>query len=218
MLRATAVDLAAERAAHAATREQLAEALAALASARADLDVDPLTGLYTRRWLTAVWGSSRPPGLLLLDLDGFKAVNDRYGHAAGDEVLATTGRRLAAQDRSTAVRLHGDEFVVLLHDRADAGPRHIAAAAAWVAGLVAAPVALAGERLVTVTASAGAVMVTADDQLAEVLARADLAMYAAKRSSGRPVVWTANLEPPAGAVCARRGVRDARRGDGSSAA
>jgi two-component system cell cycle response regulator len=85
--------------------------------------LDPLTGLYNRRFSeerlrteigrATKWG--HPLVLLLLDLDNFKGVNDRYGHSAGDLVLQEFGRRLnsAIRGSDVAVRLGGDEFLVI---------------------------------------------------------------------------------------------------------
>jgi len=87
------------------------------------LMIDELTGLGTRRrlcersifMLTAA-SQARPLWLALADLDDFKSVNDRLGHAAGDHVLAVVGERLraAVPEPMTAVRLGGDEFALLL--------------------------------------------------------------------------------------------------------
>lgn len=81
---------------------------------------DPMTGLLNRRGLAsaieALIGSSEPFGLVQLDLDHFKDINDRYGHAAGDAVLIHVARVLRAETRprDSVARLGGDEFVVLL--------------------------------------------------------------------------------------------------------
>lgn len=97
---------------------------AALEAQRRLAEVDALTGLAnTRRFLAAVAGEmirsarySRPVSLAYCDLDGFKAVNDRWGHEAGDAVLAEVGRVLRSRLRKTDLpaRLGGDEFAVLL--------------------------------------------------------------------------------------------------------
>ncbi|WP_168214864.1 diguanylate cyclase [Mycolicibacterium sp. ELW1] len=87
---------------------------------------DQLTGLYNRRALVsrvAQQQSARPAtpvGMIFIDLDGFKHVNDSHGHAAGDVVLAEVARRLknAVDEPNSAYRLGGDEFVVLLPDAA----------------------------------------------------------------------------------------------------
>ena len=81
---------------------------------------DPLTGLPNRERLTSYAGEldGRPLAVLLLDLDGFKAVNDTLGHAAGDELLRVVADRLRAELRAgdLAGRIGGDEFVVVLAD------------------------------------------------------------------------------------------------------
>ena len=82
---------------------------------------DPLTGLENRRafdhWLVSAPTQSRPTALLLIDLDTFKAVNDRHGHAVGDDVLRRVAQILAQHVREGdhALRLGGDEFAVILN-------------------------------------------------------------------------------------------------------
>ncbi len=80
---------------------------------------DSLTGLLNRRGLEAAFGKAQRDqacGVLAIDLDGFKLVNDRFGHDAGDEVLVETARRLraAVRDHDLICRTGGDEFVVVL--------------------------------------------------------------------------------------------------------
>lgn len=144
---------------------------------------DALTGLRSRAWLGDTWptscGDQWPAALALLDLDHFKEINDSYGHAAGDEVLTTVGGRLAAQARVDAVRLHGDELVVLVWHRAD-----VSGVSARLGGLVAEPIRLTCGAAVAVTAAVGLVEVAPGSRLAEVLVAADGAMYRAK--SGQP--------------------------------
>lgn len=95
---------------------------------------DPLTGLGNRRALDEAMRrearrgerTGRPAALLLLDLDGFKAVNDRYGHHLGDALLqafATVLARRTRQDLDGIFRLGGDEFVVLMPEADEAGAR-----------------------------------------------------------------------------------------------
>ena len=93
---------------------------------RHEADTDPLTGLANRRALERTLDASlsragaraRSVGLLMLDLDGFKAINDTHGHAAGDEALREVARRLrrCVRERDLVARLGGDEFVVVLTD------------------------------------------------------------------------------------------------------
>ena len=101
-----------------------------LATAERTSRLDPLTGLGNRRALNEALTRelarhiryNRTLTMVIVDLDGFKAVNDTYGHAAGDRVLAVVGRRLGEiRGTDTAFRLGGDEFAVLLPEtRSDA--------------------------------------------------------------------------------------------------
>lgn len=151
---------------------------------------DPLTGLPNRLLLSqrldhAVARAHRSGAqavVLFCDLDGFKEINDVYGHDAGDQLLITTGSRLRAEVRSvdTVTRLGGDEFVVLLEDT------EIGVSAELVTRLqmaLSAPVPYRDARL-QVTVSVGVAEVNAETPDAEyVLRRADAAMYQAKRRS-----------------------------------
>jgi len=154
---------------------------------------DPLTGLANRtafdQALARVLaprrrGAEAPTaGVLFLDLDGFKPVNDRYGHAAGDEVLQTVGSRLreALLPQDTAARLGGDEFAVVV-------PRVTASQLEGVADRLRAHLALphvVHSEQVVVSAAVGATLARPDETPAEVVARADAAMYADKRRPGR---------------------------------
>lgn len=195
-LRAATADLEAERDRAALLEMQLGEL-------RAELEVDPATKLYNKRWLVDRWSSlqSRPTGLLLLDLDGFKRVNDRWGHDTGDEVIRTVGDRLAAHSGCWPVRLtRGDEFAVVLTDGQEPLP-----AAAWFGGLVAAPMTIADvEEQLVVTASIGVTTVADSDAVADVLHRADVAMYNAKRSAGHLVLWEPGMTMSAAMAGSKR--------------
>ena len=152
---------------------------------------DGLTGLPNRRWLCealngAVARAKRHRALmaiLFVDLDGFKPVNDRFGHAAGDAVLLEVARRLKSLLRATdvAARFGGDEFVVVIEDLA------IPAAAGQVAAkLLAAlswPIEIAGDS-VRLGASIGIAVYPADGEDGETLLRAaDRAMYRIKNAT-----------------------------------
>ncbi len=116
--------------------------------------------------------------LLFIDLDGFKPVNDRFGHAAGDAVLVEVAQRLQARVREidTVARLGGDEFAVLLDgidlERAEAICERILTA--LVSGVETA------DHLVTVSASIGLAVGSGDQRANDLLRDADLAMYEAK--------------------------------------
>ncbi len=149
---------------------------------------DPLTGLANRAGLEEYLGSLPPSteiGIVALDLDGFKAVNDASGHAAGDEVLRVVAGRIRRSIRPSdqAARIGGDEFVVVI-TMPPSGASLSGAAERLVARLRE-PVRLGDERLV-VGASAGVALGAAHDH-AGVLRRADDASYAAKRSGGNQV-------------------------------
>jgi diguanylate cyclase (GGDEF)-like protein/PAS domain S-box-containing protein len=158
---------------------------------------DPLTGLANRRGLeerleVALWETGCDDGaalaVLFLDLDGFKQVNDRYGHAAGDRLLVRTAERLSGRLRrgDLLARLGGDEFLVVLRGLVPATARDEAArvGAALVAAL-SAPHDLDGSA-VHVGASVGVSVFPADaPDLRGLLHTADLRMYDAKRTPSR---------------------------------
>jgi len=151
---------------------------------------DPLTGvanrtLFTERLMSALKArSGRPPrkdiGLLFIDLDGFKPVNDTYGHAAGDEVLQAVAGRLSLLSRpqDTIARLGGDEFAVVAPRISAEG---LAGLAARIGATLAEPHLIHG-RPVAVGASVGAHMAGPGEDVHDALNRADQAMYAVKRS------------------------------------
>jgi diguanylate cyclase (GGDEF)-like protein len=148
---------------------------------------DPLTGLPNRRALDqqlhALSSSTLPCSVALVDLDGFKDVNDRYSHATGDEVLraVATALRSALRADDTVARYGGDEFVVLLPGTTPHAARGaLERAVRTVAGLPAKVGA-------GVTLSAGVVAAEDHDDAESLLARADSAMYRAKRLGGNQV-------------------------------
>ena len=115
--------------------ELIARLRAALDTLRRVAETDALTGLATARHFAVAVDAElhrarryrHPVSLGFVDLDGFKAINDRHGHAVGDEVLATVGAVLKTQLRSVDVtgRLGGDEFAVLLPETDGAGAREV---------------------------------------------------------------------------------------------
>jgi diguanylate cyclase len=164
---------------------------------------DPLTGLANRAAVLGRLAAALEPGrgtcagLCYLDLDGFKAINDRYGHQAGDELLVAVARRIGETARrhgALAGRLGGDEFVVVAE--VSPGISGLITLATSILGVVSRPVALRAAR-VCVSACAGIAECAAGSPAsATLIADADAALYQAK-SSG-PGTW---------AVCgAARGV------------
>ncbi|WP_250961500.1 diguanylate cyclase [Pseudomonas sp. CG7] len=121
-------------------------------------------------------------GVLCLDLDGFKPVNDRFGHAVGDALLHAVGLRLSAtvRDGDIAVRHGGDEFVLLLRLRAGESLANVQSAAQRIIAKLAEPVPLAGE-VIRVGCSIGGALWTEGD-FADMLGKADEALYGAKRA------------------------------------
>ncbi|WP_045742184.1 GGDEF domain-containing protein [Actinoplanes rectilineatus] len=154
---------------------------------------DDLTGLANRGYfheeVTGALDAGEPVALLLIDLDGFKGVNDTHGHAAGDALLAGVADRLRQSVRSgdLVARLGGDEFGVLLH-HCDAGEG--GSTADRILGALTAPIP-AGPAAIVANASIGVAASSLLPECADVrslLHFADLAMYEAKhRGKG---TWT----------------------------
>jgi len=182
--RAIVMRLAAEVDALAA---QLQDSRARILDLEARVDVDPLTDVLNRRGferelkrsLAYVKRYGTSAALIFIDLDGFKPVNDRHGHGAGDVVLKAIAAALVRNVRASDVvaRLGGDEFAVLLWNvnGANAGAK----ASALEAAVYGTPVRWNASTLV-VGASAGVALLGALDAPADVIARADAAMYARK--------------------------------------
>jgi len=153
---------------------------------------DPLTGLPNRTLLEELLDqavararrSHHLAAVLFADLDGFKAVNDRYGHHVGDQLLQAVAERITQVLRTgdTLARVGGDEFVVLCEDLRDSA--HAEAVAERIGAAMAAPFDLAGRR-VTVSASVGIAFSGPGQDIPDVLLRdADFAMYQAKKGGG----------------------------------
>jgi len=164
---------------------------------------DPLTGLANRTLLQEVLQSVlEQPGVvdrvavLACDLDGFKEINDRYGHAAGDDVLVHVAGvlRAATARRGTVARLGGDEFIVVVQD-VD-GPRAVFEVAAAVHSGLQEPIRI-GRRRVSVAASIGVAL--AEPEMLSggapaLLAAADAALYRAKAAGrGRTEVYDSSM-------------------------
>jgi len=171
---------------------ELAAMRAQVAALEASAERDPLTGILNRRGFSreldrAIAYLSRYAGsaaLVYLDLDRFKPVNDTHGHAAGDAVLAMVARTLTAHVRASdsVARLGGDEFAVLLWNLTEADAR--AKARALEAAIARAAVPW-NAVVLSVAASAGTALLTAGDTAADLIARADAAMYARRAAFGR---------------------------------
>jgi diguanylate cyclase (GGDEF)-like protein len=148
---------------------------------------DALTGLPNRREfmarLTAELLLPRTvrvdPVVLFCDLDGFKGVNDRYGHVAGDVLLAEVADRLrrCVRERDVVSRFGGDEFIILCRG---ASSTDAAELCRRIATVLAAPIYLDGEPVI-IGASIGVVTAEDDVNAEELIHRADALMYAAKQ-------------------------------------
>jgi len=168
--------------------------------------MDPLTGLMNRRAFTAAAGrelhgverNGEALCVLLLDVDHFKVINDRRGHATGDRVLAALGRLLPGLVRRTDLvgRWGGEEFVLLLPGCAAAqGRKQAEDIRAAIAGLV---LRDDDDQPVTVTASLGLTALRPGDTVEALIGRADRSMYAAKASGRNRVVADLDSPSPAG--------------------
>lgn len=156
---------------------------------------DPLTGLPNLRALEESGdgragrgaGPKTTSGLLFVDLDRFKAVNDDFGHAVGDDLLVAVGQRLrqGVRNEDRVIRIGGDEFVVQLGQVGD--EREAELVAARVLHALTTPFDVAGRRL-EISASIG-VALTADpaETIERLLSRSDSAMYRAKAAGGGTV-------------------------------
>jgi diguanylate cyclase (GGDEF)-like protein/PAS domain S-box-containing protein len=160
---------------------------------------DALTGCYNRAATMAVLDSllavHQPAGVIFIDLDQFKAVNDQHGHAAGDQLLAIVARRLAGCVRSGDIvgRLGGDEFLVICRQtgKRDGTLRIVRR----IAAALAEPVIIdAGQ--VSAQASVGVCRCHGKQTADQVIACADAAMYRSKRQGAhRPVLCQAPASP-----------------------
>jgi diguanylate cyclase (GGDEF)-like protein len=174
---------------------ELAELRAREAEAQRLADRDGLTGLYNRRRMLELLKSAiaeaqqewQCVGLLFIDLNGFKGINDEYGHAAGDKILSTVATRIAARVRTGDIvcRYGGDEFVVILPSVPDAAA--VNRVADTIRERVALPYWIEGNEQ-HLTAAIGESMYPHDGDGAEVLLhRADQAMYRLKARLARPM-------------------------------
>jgi len=172
----------------------LAAARSRMAALETRAEIDPLTDILNRRGFERErkrslahakrYGTSA--ALIYLDLDGFKAVNDRNGHAAGDAVLKAVASVLARHVRASDVvgRLGGDEFAVLLWHLTETDAQ---GKAQLLEAAIARTTATHAGATLSVGASAGAALLLPLDQPADVIERADRAMYA-RKATRRSVV------------------------------
>ena len=162
---------------------------------------DPLTGLYTRRYLEETMGRELPRarrlgesvGVIVLDIDHFKNLNDTFGHDAGDYVLERTGELLRAATRNSdiACRFGGEEFAVILPGATLIVARNRAEAIR--AALESLTIEFDGKAIGPLTVSAGvAAMPPHEQDWTFTLQQADRALYTAKQSGRNKVIAAVN--------------------------
>ncbi len=160
---------------------------------------DGLTGIANRRYfieqLREIWAQRENTSatLLMLDLDGFKPVNDQHGHAAGDEALVVVGKRLKEAARNNfdvVARLGGDEFAIIFRDMADR--EYQTEKAAHILECLAEPITI-GQKQVRISASIGIASLRDNlDSMDHWMERADKACYEAKHSGKNTFVIKEN--------------------------
>jgi diguanylate cyclase (GGDEF)-like protein len=155
---------------------------------------DELTGLANRRLFCTLapplMCAERPSAVVVLDLNGFKPINDALGHEVGDRVLQIVAQRMVScVGHDLVARLGGDEFTSVL-----TSPHRQPCAQWWrpaviaLAAAIAEPMPVAG-HLLSVTASVGVALACEEILIGELLRQADLAMYQAKASGSRYALW-----------------------------
>ena len=169
-------------------KRELEAARARIAELEQHADVDPLLDILNRRGferelkrsLAYVKRYGTPAALLYVDLDGFKAINDQHGHAAGDALLKAVAGELAAHVRASDVvaRLGGDEFGVLMWNAGK--PQAMMRARDLEMRIDELPVTHGSAQL-SVGASVGVTLLSGDIDVAALIDAADKAMYARKK-------------------------------------
>src|SRR5262245_9761505 len=180
-------------------KRELAVARARVGELEARADIDPLLAILNRRGferelkraLSHVKRYGTQAALMFVDLDGFKAINDRYGHGAGDVLLKAVARELIGHVRSSDIvgRMGGDEFGVLVWRVEE---RQAVAKARELETVIAKVGITHGRSQISVAASVGVAPLVEDSKPADIIAAADQAMYARKderRGLPAPVRW-----------------------------
>lgn len=194
-------ELQAQRAINEHLRHELAALKEREAQAQRLADRDDLTGLYNRRCMLELLDSAvaeaqlrrRRVGLLFIDLNGFKGINDEYGHAAGDKILNAVAARIAARARTGdfVCRYGGDEFVVILPNVPDAAA--VGRVADSIRERVALPHWIQGSEQYLSAAIGESIYPHDGASAAELLQGADQAMYRLKARLARPMVSLGSL-------------------------
>ncbi|HEY6023934.1 MAG TPA: GGDEF domain-containing protein [Pseudolabrys sp.] len=169
-------------------KRELAVARARIADLEARADVDPLLDILNRRGferelmrtLAHMKRYGTEAALMFIDLDNFKAINDRFGHGAGDALLKAVARELVAHVRASDVvgRLGGDEFGVVIWR---VGEEQALAKARELESIIGRVGIIHGKARIEVGASAGMALLVADATPTDMISAADQAMYARKK-------------------------------------
>ena len=164
----------------------------ALQQAREQASIDPLSGILNRRGLELELGRTRsseadasiPLSIVMIDIDHFKQVNDRYGHAFGDQVIRAVAQSLLAltQRKDTAARVGGEEFVLLLPETPAKGAREVAERIRRAIALGEIRTRDAESPIGQVTVSCGVTQRLRHESVDDAMLRADQALYGAKQS------------------------------------
>lgn len=160
-------------------------------------NTDPLTGVANRRGFLSALEELDPAerqhlALILFDLDGFKPINDTFGHSSGDTILVQVSQRLRtlAGTSLPVARLGGDEFAMVMEC---AGPGHAVAIAERAIAVLSRPFSIQG-RDTRISASAG-ISYQGGEDVVEAIRRADIALFDAKRRGrGRASLFSADME------------------------
>lgn len=156
-----------------------------LAELRKNALFDPLTGCYSRQGMDNIVEEEKTQqrhgvvGVLYVDLDGFKRINDEYGHAAGDKILceAADAMRKVCRKQDVIIRRGGDEFIVVLCRGSSVEEDDLGAVAEKIRAAVAA------QNIYSITASVGFTLIRKDEVISEsTFERADHALYVSKES------------------------------------
>jgi diguanylate cyclase (GGDEF)-like protein len=188
------------------TNVELMRELAALRAREVETqrlaDRDGLTGLYNRRRMFELLDAAtleaqqhwQCVGLLFIDLNGFKGINDEYGHAAGDKILTTVATRIAGRVRNGDIvcRYGGDEFVVILPSVPNAVS--VSRVADTIRERVALPYWINGHEQHLSAAIGESIYPDDGDTAAGLLHRADQAMYRLKSRMARPMLTLASAQ------------------------
>lgn len=177
-------------------QEQVSELIVQSVKSGREARTDSLTRLPNRRaWderLDAIQFDGQT-SVALIDVDDFKLINDRHGHAAGDGMLNMIGTILLNTTRVSAFRLGGDEFALLMQPSSGQDDDRVAEG---IRGRIAAAVLQFKGQRITTSVSIGVALGVIGEPIESVLFRADNALYAAKDAGGNQVQLNVNSTPP----------------------